>query len=202
MSTNTATSRFVVDPSRRLGRAIAGVLSRRDGQLVFVGTVVGYLILYSVAIGHLGRSTTSGAVGVSVVADPLTRLFESTGPFKYEPVAFMEIWAVEYLFAPLNAVVGLGLAVLVGLNLAVAYGAWRRPAACGIPDAGGSDGVAGALAGIPALLSGTICCGPAILLVVGVQATAGLMAVFQWLLPVAVVLLVGSLFVVSRRVRL
>jgi len=41
-----------------------------------------------------------------------------------------------------------------------------------------------------------------ILLVVGVQATAGLLAVFQWLLPVAVVLLVGSLFVVSRRVTL
>jgi len=57
-------------------------------------------------------------------------------------------------------------------------------------------------AGLPALLSGTVCCGPAILLVVGVQATAGLLAVFQWLLPVAVVLLVGSLFVVSRRVQL
>jgi len=201
MSTNTAASRLV-DPSRRLRRAVVGVLSRRDGQLVFAGTVVGYLILYSAAIGHLGRATTPGAVGVSVVADPLTRLFESTGPFQYEPVAFIELWAVEYLFAPLNAVVGLGLAVLVGLNLAVAYGAWRRPSACGIPDSTGVDGAAGALAGIPALLSGTVCCGPAILLVVGVQATAGLMAVFQWLLPVAVVLLVGSLFVVSRQVRI
>jgi len=202
MSTNTAASRLVVDPSRRLRRAVVGVLSQRAGQLVFAGTVVGYLMLYSVAIGHLGRATTPGAVGLSVVADPLTRLFESTGPFQYEPVAFIELWAVEYLFAPLNAVVGLGLAVLVGLNLAVAYGAWRRPAACGIPDSTGADGAAGALAGIPALLSGTVCCGPAILLIVGVQATAGLMAVFQWLLPVAVVLLVGSLFVVSRRVSL
>ena len=92
--------------------------------------------------------------------------------------------------------------MLVGLNLAVAYGAWRRPAACGLPESKGAAGATGLLAGVPALLSGTVCCGPVILLVVGVQATAGLLAVFQWLLPVAVVLLVGSLFVVSRQVQL
>jgi hypothetical protein len=189
-------------PDGRMGRAVGGVLARRDGQAVFGSTVVGYLLLYSVAVGDLARSVTPGPVGVSVVDRPLSRLVESTGPFQYEPIAFVQLGVVDYLFAPLNAAIGLGLAVLVGLNLAVAYGAWRRPAACGLPESGGTGGVAGLLAGVPALLSGTVCCGPAILLVVGVQATAGLLAVFQWLLPVAVVLLIGSLFVVSRRVQL
>ena len=188
-------------PARRVGRAVGGMLSRRDGQAVFGTALVGYFLLYSVAVGDLARSV-AGGVGLSVVDDPLSRLFESMGPFQYEPIAFVQLGMVDYLFAPLNALIGLGLAVLVALNLAVAYGAWRAPAACGLPKSGGSQGAAGLFAGLPALLSGTVCCGPAIVLVVGVQATAGLLAVFQWLLPVAVVLLVGSLVVVSRRVAL
>lgn len=169
---------------------------------MFAGSVVGYFLVYSVAVGDLARAVSPGTVDLSVVDDPLSRLVESTGPFQYEPVAFVELGVVDYLFAPLNAAIGLGLAVLVALNLVVAYGAWRTPAACGLPETGGVKGATGLLAAIPALLSGTVCCGPAILLVVGVQATAGLLAVFQWLLPVAVVLLVGSLLVASRRVRL
>ena len=201
MSTeNTLTAR-IGRPVSRVRRAVGGVLARRDGQVVFVGTVLGYLLLYSVAVGDLARSV-AGGVDISVVDQPLSRLFESMGPFQYEPIAFVQLGAVDYLFAPLNAAIGLGLAVLVGLNLAVAYGAWRTPTACGLPASGGTGGVAGLVAGVPALLSGTVCCGPVILLVVGVQATAGLLAVFQWLLPVAVALLVGSLLVASRRVRL
>jgi len=201
MSTeNTLTAR-IGRPVGRVRRAVGGVLARRDGQVVFVGAVLGYLLLYSVAVGDLARSVTGG-VDISVVDQPLSRLFESMGPFQYEPIAFVQLGAVDYLFAPLNAAIGLGLAVLVGLNLAVAYGAWRTPTACGLPASGGTGGVAGLVAGVPALLSGTVCCGPVILLVVSVQATAGLLAVFQWLLPVAVALLVGSLLVASRRVRL
>ena len=166
------------------------------------GLVVNEDIILELVRPGTGDPVTPGEVGLSVVNDPLSRLFESTGPFQYEAVAFIELGVVDYLFAPLTAAVGLGLAVLVGLNLAVAYGAWRRPAACRLPARGGADSTAGVLAGVPALLSGTVCCGPAILLVVGVQATAGILAVFQWLLPVAVVLLVGSLVLMSRRVQL
>lgn len=202
MSTEHSTTGPISRPIRRVMRAVSGVLARRDGQAVFVGTLVGYFLLYSVAVGDLALAGTGGSFDLSVVDRPLPRLFESMGPFQYEPIAFVQLGVVDYLFAPLNAAIGLGLAALVGLNLVVAYGAWRTPAACGLPESGGAEGATGLLAGIPALLSGTVCCGPAVLLAVGVQATAGLMAVFQWLLPVAVVLLVGSLVVVSRRIQL
>ncbi|MFC6976069.1 hypothetical protein ACFQL1_17450 [Halomicroarcula sp. GCM10025709] len=59
---------------------------------------------------------------------------------------------------------------------------------------------AGAAAGLPGLLSGVACCGPTILLVVGVQASAGVLAVFQWLLPVAVLSLLGTLLWVGTKV--
>lgn len=199
MSTNTA--RILRDPIRRVTVAVTGVLSKRDGLAVFLVATVGYWVAYAVLVGDLARSVESG-VGIELVANPFERLFQSTGPFQYEPIAFIQLGVVDYLFAPLNAAVGLGLAVLVGLNLAVAYGAWRQPAACQFSTTGRADGAAGLIAGVPALLSGTVCCGPAILLVVSIQATAGILAVFQWLLPLAVVMLVGSLFLVSRRVQL
>jgi hypothetical protein len=50
------------------------------------------------------------------------------------------------------------------------------------------------------LLSGTACCGPVILIVFGVQASSVLLTSFQYMLPVAALLLVGSLLLVGRRI--
>lgn len=58
----------------------------------------------------------------------------------------------------------------------------------------------GVLAGFPALFSGAACCGPTILLVAGIQASATLVTGFQLLVPVAVAMLVGSLLLVGRQV--
>ena len=98
------------------------------------------------------------------------------------------------LFSPFDTLFGLGLAVLVGLNLALFYLAWTQPAACGI------DSATGAFAAVPALLSGTACCGPVLLLLLGVQASGLLLTAFDVLLPLAVVTLLGSLVLVSRNV--
>jgi len=91
MSTENQIKRMLGRPVRRVSRAVGGVVSRRDGQVVFIITVVGYLLLYSVAVGDLARAVTRGAVGVSVVDRPFSRLFESMGPFQYEPIAFVQL---------------------------------------------------------------------------------------------------------------
>jgi hypothetical protein len=83
---------------------------------------------------------------------------------------------------------------LVGLNLAVSVVAWRGPSACRLGPG------AGTVAGLPGLLSGFACCGPTILLVVGVQASAGILSLFQWLLPITLVALLGTLLWVGSRV--
>ncbi|WP_435075770.1 hypothetical protein [Halorubrum sp. HHNYT27] len=54
--------------------------------------------------------------------------------------------------------------------------------------------------GVPELLSGVVCCGPTLLLVIGVQASAGLPAVFRWLLSLTVLGLVATLLWVGSRV--
>jgi len=176
----------------RTRTAVATALSRRDGLAVFVAVAVGYLLTYLWGIGHLAPGL--GGVGVTVVETPLRTLFTpAQGPFSFRPVARVALGPVTYV-ASLNTLVGVGLAVLVGLNLAVSYLVWRGPAACGL--AGRS---AGLVAGLPAVLSGTACCGPVVLLVVGVQASGALLTTFQLLLPLAAALLVGSLLAAGRR---
>jgi hypothetical protein len=53
---------------------------------------------------------------------------------------------------------------------------------------------------LPAVLSGTACCGPVVLIVLGIQASGVLLTAFQFLLPFAALLLVGSLVLVGRQV--
>jgi len=69
-----------------------------------------------------------------------------------------------------------------------------QPSACGL------EASTGVLAGVPALLSGAACCGPTILLVLGIQASGTLITAFELLVPVAIVLLVGGLLLIGRRV--
>ena len=83
---------------------------------------------------------------------------------------------------------------LVGLNLGPTYLAIVQPAACGI---GAGTGL---LASVPALLSGTVCCGPVILIAIGIQASGLLLTMFAWLLPLGVLLMGLSLVYVAGKV--
>mgnify|MGYP000648695544 CR=1 FL=1 len=179
---------------RRTALAVRGALGRRDGRAIFAATAFGYFVLLEVVAANLGAG--DGSLGLLVVDDPLAALFEQVAPFRFEPIALVSLGPIEYLFAPITAAIAVGVAVLVGVNLAVSWVVWRGPQACRI-----NPGV-GAVAGLPGLFSGFVCCGPTILLVVGVQASAGLVAAFQWALPIAVVLLVASLLWVGRQVEL
>ena len=86
------------------------------------------------------------------------------------------------------------VAGLVGINLGMTYPAVRRPKAYG------TGAGSGLLASVPALLSGTVCCGPVVLLAVGVQATAVVLTAFVRLLPIGVALLLASLAYVAVKI--
>lgn len=187
-------------PLGRLGGAVSRtlaatteVLRRRDATLVTAGTAAGYFLVYLYALGHLAPGI--GGFDVTVVSGALEKFFQpELGPLSFTPVARVSAGPVTYLFS-LNTVLGLGIAGLVGLNLGLTYLAWRQPAACGI----GSSS-SGFLASIPAILSGTACCGPIVLIVLGIQASGIIVTAFQFLLPIAVVLLLGSLVLVGRQI--
>ena len=189
-----------VDRFDRVGTALARTrdaalltVRRRDAAAVFLATTTVYLLAYLWAIGHL--SSGLGGVEVVVVDDALAQLFrQARGQLAFRPVARVSLGPVTYLFS-LNTAVGAVVAALVGLNLALSYLAYTSPAACGI----GSQS-AGLFASVPALLSGSACCGPVVLIVLGIQASGVLLSAFQFLLPAAILALLGSLVLVGRQV--
>jgi len=179
---------------RRTASALGVAARRWDTRAVFALATAGYLLVYLYTVGDLSVAGEGPARLTVRTADDLSRAFASLGFFRYGAVAVVSYGPVTYLFSPLNGLVALTLAGLVGANLSLTYLGLVQPRACGL------ESSAGVLAGIPALLSGAACCGPTILLVVGVQASATLVSVFQYLVPLAVVLLVGGLLLIGRQV--
>ena len=173
--------------------AVRLAIGRRDSAAVVAAVTVGYLLAYLWATGDLSLRT-GVAPGVLVIDDPLGRLFARTGPASFGAVATVDTGVVRLLLSPINVVIGGIVAGLVGINLGMTYLAVRRPKACGI---GAGSGL---LASVPALLSGTVCCGPVVLLALGVQATAVVLTAFVWLLPIGVALLLASLAYVAMKI--
>lgn len=168
-------------------------MRRKDAAAVVALVTGAYLLTFLWATGDLSFRTGVEPALV-VVHAPLERLFTRTGPASFDAVAMVDTGVIRLLVSPINIALGVTLAALVGINLGVTYLAIRQPSACGI--SAGS----GVLASFPALLSGTVCCGPVILLAVGIQASAALMTMFFWLVPIGVLLLLGTLVYVGGKV--
>ncbi|NHN47690.1 hypothetical protein G9464_08780 [Halostella sp. JP-L12] len=183
----------MTDPVRHTASVLRRGLRRRDGALVAAASGTGYLAAYLFALGDLVVRRGVGT-GLVVARDPLAAAVRRVGPAAFEAVALVDLYHVRLLFSPGNVLVGGALAALVGANLALTYLALTQPEACG-PSA-----TAGIAAAVPALLSGTACCGPVVLLLFGVQASGLLLTAFAWLVPVGVVFLLGTLVLVARRV--
>lgn len=179
---------------RRTSAALKAAGRRWDSRLVFVGVGTAYLVLYLFTVGDL--SVGDGGAGSLTIrtADDLSRAFVSLGFFRFDAIAVVSFGPVTYLLSPINGLIALVLSSLVGANFALTYLGLVQPRACGL------ESSTGVLAGFPALLSGAACCGPTILLVIGVQASATLITGFQLLVPLAVVMLVGGLLLVGRQV--
>jgi len=182
---------------KRTGRTwslVTGLLARPGTLLLFLAVTVAYLTAFLIVMQDFTFNFGAGFSSF-FVAEPLTRMFEpGPGQFQYEAIAVFEIGVGTWVFSPINTAIGLFISVLVGLNLALSYLAVTQPRSCGIETG------TGVLSAIPALLAGSACCGPVIFLVIGIQAGGVILTAFQWLLPVAVLVLIGSLGFVAGKV--
>ncbi|MFB6154010.1 MAG: hypothetical protein ABEJ27_07135 [Halodesulfurarchaeum sp.] len=176
----------------RTRAAIALTVGRRDSLGVGLVAAGLYLVLYLVSIRALVGGT--GRVGVLVADTPWSLVFQRNGTLSFEPIARIDFAVGTLLVSPVEIALATGLAILVGLNIALAYLAWRQPRACGV-----SPGV-GVFAAVPALLSGSACCAPLLLIVLGLQASGLLLSAVDVLIPASVLLLLAGIFLVTRRI--
>lgn len=148
-----------------------------------------YLILYMVAL----QDISLGGTGFQFLTTDWSRAFDRTGALTFEPIAQLTLPGVTILVSPVNIAIGALLSLLVGVNLTVTYIAFRQPRACSFNRA------TGILASLPALLAGSACCAPAVILILGLQVSSLLIAAFQVLIPVSGLLLLLTLALILRR---
>lgn len=148
-----------------------------------------YLVLFLVAL----QDITAGGRGFQLLTTDWIRMFDRTGAIAFEPIARVTLPGLTILLSPLNILIGLVLAVLAGLNLMVTWIAFRQPKACGF------NRSTGIIASLPALVAGSACCAPAIVLILGLQISSLFISVFQALIPASIVLLVVALVAMLRR---
>lgn len=166
---------------------LTGLARQRPQRWVLLGATLLYWLLYLLAVQDLRLHTQLQSWSARLGREPWSLMWQSRGPFQFEPVALVQGPLFTWTASPLNALIGLALAVLVGLNLALAWTAVFRPAYCS------ARPTTGVMAALPGLLAGSACCGPIVFLVLGVPVTASIMGLFGMLIPLSALLLVGAL---------
>ena len=174
---------------RKTATVTRQVLARKKYRRICALIAVLYLLAFLLAVQNL--SIPGG--GTAVRGGNLSAMFQRTGFLLFDAVAIVRIPAFTLLVSPVNILMGVVLSVFVGLNLTLCYIAWRQPRACSVNKATGTLGI------LPALLAGGACCAPTVLLILGIQATAALITASQWMIPLAFVLLIGSLVWISQK---
>jgi hypothetical protein len=163
------------------------VLSYRPTKRLTLWVTFIYAFIYLWAVGDLGFHAWRPDFSVIWTHEPIEMLFKQRNLFYFEGIAIVNLPIATYLFSPVNLVLGLLLGLLVGLNSAFTYLSIKDS------EAFKSRGTLNLLVSIPALLAGTTCSAPLVLVALGVQASAAVLAFFSFLVPVALVLLLCAL---------
>ncbi|MEX2530477.1 MAG: hypothetical protein WD960_06865 [Gemmatimonadota bacterium] len=169
----------------KLGDIVAISSYRRVG----LALAAGYLVLFLIAL----QDISLGGRGFEFLTTNWDRMFDRRGTMTFEPIARITFPGLTILLSPLNILMGAGIAFLAGLNLVITWIAFRQPSACRF------NRSTGILASVPALLAGSACCAPAIVLILGLQVSSVLISAFQILVPVSAVLLVVTLKLIVDR---
>jgi hypothetical protein len=167
-------------------RLLRSILAERRFLATALVSLLVYVVLYLTAMGYLIVTEGGGEsfYGFQVARHWQEMVFRLRGPFVFEPVALLRVGSLALLLSIPNLALGALLGLLVGANVAVSYYGFRRLGMRGI------RGVHALIGTLPALLSGV----PTLILVLGLQLTAALAAVWSVLVPASAVLLVISLW--------
>ncbi|MEX2494778.1 MAG: hypothetical protein WD448_01750 [Woeseia sp.] len=169
---------------------LVSILRERRFLVTAILSLLVYLVLYLAAMQYLtvAQGGTGPFISLQIVPDWQALVFRQRAPFLFEPVAALRFGPLLLFVSIPNLALGFVLGLLVGANFAVSYYGFRT---LGMR---GARGVHALIGTIPALISGAACCVPTLILVIGLQLTATLAAVWSMLVPISAALLVISLW--------
>lgn len=159
-----------------------------------IAVFVLYLILYFYFIGYL----------IFIVSEDFTfrwlpswqdLIWRQRSPLLFESVAMYKTPLFTLFISIPNLIIGIILSLLVAANIVASIYSFQALGLRGVRSLGMLAGT------IPALLSGAACCTPLLVLLLGIQLSAGLLGVFAFLVPLAIVLLLASLLWSLNRIR-
>ena len=176
-------------------RLLLSILAERRFLIAALGSLALHVILYLAAMQYMviAPGAAQRAFDVEIMPDWRNLAFRNRGPFLYEPIGVLHVAPLVVFLSIPNLAIALALGLLVGLNVAASYYGFH---ALGMRGVRGLHALVGT---IPALISGAACCVPTLILVVGLQLTATVAAVWSWLVPASAALLVVSLWWSLRR---
>lgn len=163
------------------------ILSQRRYVITALVACVAYAGLYLMAAQLLvwqGGAEFSAALS----RDWQSLLFRKRAPFLYEPIGVVAFGPLQLYLAVPNILIAFFLGIFVGLNAAVSYHGFRALSFRG------ARGLASLLGTIPALIGGAACCVPTLILVIGLQMSATLVAIWPLFVPASAVLLMAALW--------
>ncbi|MFF9012995.1 hypothetical protein ACF09C_08465 [Streptomyces sp. NPDC014870] len=160
------------------GRVRAAFAVRRHRRTALIAASL-TLLVYLFSIGDLAISASGRFTGAPVFQTAPGQLLQVRAPYLFEPVlAWHPTSHLAIFLSPVNLLLGVLVAVLVGCNFAVAAHTATTVASCR------RTRYARVLAVLPAFLLGFACCVPTFLLLLGASTAAALLPVLIPLRPV------------------
>lgn len=167
---------------------IEKLLKHKKARFWGIFVMVIYFFLYLWSIDHLQFGTYQYHFDIFWLDNWQQLMTKRIAPFLYEPIGYIELLqSIRLLIAPINMIMGFILSLLVFLNISLVIYMYTLPKQCRI-----DTKFSGLIGILPSFLTGFACCAPSILIplasILG-STTAFLSKIFQWLLPISVLLL-------------
>jgi len=180
---------------------LSSILSQKRFFLTALIVFVLYLLIYLAAVGHLiftsRMEQAESFFAIKILPNWRDLLFRQRSPFLFEAIGVIYFGSNIKLFISLpNLILATILGSLVGANIALSHYTFRKMGLSG------SRGIVSLLGTIPPIISGTVCCVPTIVLLIGLQLTATLATAWSFFVPVSIALLLFSLFWSLRRIKI
>ncbi len=133
--------------------------------------------------------------GFKLLANWPELIFRQRSAFLFESIGIIYIGPIRLFLSIGNFLIAFVLGLLVGANITVSYYSFRSLSLRG------TKGFISLLGTIPAIVSGAACCVPTLILVIGLQLTATLAAIWSFFVPLSALLLFVSLWWSLRRIQ-